>query len=101
MRTWSTRRWSSSADVKQVDPAKPFHLHLCFGATHAPHHVPKEWAERYAGQFDDGWDAYREKAFARQKELGIAPADAELSRHDPDVPAGRRCPPRRGACTAG
>ena len=65
------------ADVKQVDPAKPFYLHLCFGATHAPHHVPKEWADRYAGQFDDGWDAYREKVFARQKELGIAPADAE------------------------
>ena len=74
-------------DLRQVDPDKPFYLHLCFGATHAPHHVPKEWADRYAGQFDDGWDAYREKVFARQKELGILPADAELSRHDPDVPA--------------
>jgi arylsulfatase A-like enzyme len=74
------------ADAKQVDPDKPFYLHLCFGATHAPHHVPREWADRYAGQFDDGWDAYREKVFARQKELGIVPADAELSRHDPDVP---------------
>jgi Sulfatase len=49
------------SDVKQVDPAKPFYLYLGFGATHAPHHVPKEWADRYAGQFDDGWDAYREK----------------------------------------
>ena len=74
------------ADAKQIDPDKPFYLHLCFGATHAPHHVPKEWADKYAGQFDDGWDAYREKTFARQKELGIVPADAELSRHDPDVP---------------
>jgi arylsulfatase len=74
------------ADSKQVDPDKPFYLHLCFGATHAPHHVPKEWADKYAGSFDDGWDAYREKVFARQKELGIVPADAELSRHDPDVP---------------
>jgi arylsulfatase len=74
------------ADAKQVDPEKPFYLHLCFGATHAPHHVPKEWADRYGGAFDDGWDAYRERAFARQKELGIVPADAELSRHDPDVP---------------
>ena len=73
------------ADAEQVDPAKPFYLHLCFGATHAPHHVGKEWADRYAGQFDDGWDAYREFVFKRQKELGIAPADAELSRHDPDV----------------
>lgn len=74
------------ADAKQVDPDKPFYLHLCFGATHAPHHVPKEWADAYAGVFDDGWDAYRERTFARQKELGIVPADAELSRHDPDVP---------------
>jgi arylsulfatase len=52
---------------------------------HAPHHVTKEWADKYQGMFDDGWDAYREKVFARQKELGIIPADAELSRHDPDV----------------
>ena len=73
-------------DAKQIDPDKPFYLHLCFGATHAPHHVPKEWADRYKGAFDDGWDAYREQTFARQKELGIVPADAELSRHDPDVP---------------
>ncbi len=74
------------ADSKQADPAKPFYLHLCFGATHAPHHVAKEWADRYKGAFDDGWDAYRERTFARQKELGIVPADTELSRHDPDVP---------------
>ena len=74
------------ADTKQADPDRPFYLHLCFGATHAPHHVAKEWADEYDGVFDDGWDAYREKAFARQKELGVVPADAELSRHDPDVP---------------
>ncbi len=74
------------ADAKQVDPDKPFYLHLCFGAAHAPHHVAKEWADRYAGQFDAGWDAYRDQVFARQKELGIVPPDAELSRHDPDVP---------------
>jgi arylsulfatase A-like enzyme len=74
------------ADSKQIDPDKPFYLHLCFGATHAPHHAPKEWADRYAGKFDEGWDAYRQQTFARQKELGIVPADAELSRHDPDVP---------------
>jgi arylsulfatase A-like enzyme len=75
------------ADAAQVAPDKPFYLHYCPGATHAPHHVPREWADRYAGQFDDGWDAYRERVFARQKSLGIMPADAELSRHDPDVPA--------------
>jgi arylsulfatase len=73
------------ADSKQVAPNKPFFLYFCPGATHAPHHVPKEWADKYKGQFDDGWDAYREKTFARQKELGIIPRDAELSRHDPDV----------------
>ena len=74
------------ADAKQVAPSKPFYLHFCPGATHAPHHVPREWADRYAGQFDDGWDAYREGVLARQKELGIVPDDTELSRHDPDVP---------------
>ena len=46
----------------------------------------KEWVDRYAGRFDEGWDAYRREVFARQKELGVIPADAELSRHDPDVP---------------
>ena len=73
------------ADAKQVAPNKPFFMYYCTGAQHAPHHVPKEWADRYRGKFDDGWEAYREKVFARQKELGIVPADAELSRHDPDV----------------
>ena len=46
---------------------------------------PKEWADKYKGKFDEGWDVYREKTFARQKELGIMPKDAQLSRHDPDV----------------
>jgi arylsulfatase A-like enzyme len=81
------------ADAKQVAPHKPFYLHFCTGATHAPHHVAKEWADRYAGQFDDGWDAYRERVLARQKELGIMPPDTELSRHDPDVPGWGSLPP--------
>ncbi len=81
------------ADAKQVAPHKPFYLHFCTGATHAPHHVPKEWADRYAGQFDDGWDAYRQQVLARQKELGLMPADVELSRHDPDVPDWDSLPP--------
>lgn len=85
------------ADAKQLAPDKPFYLHFCTGATHAPHHVPKDWADRYAGKFDDGWDAYRERVFARQKELGVMPEDAELSRHDPDVPEWETLPdgPRR------
>ncbi len=74
------------ADAKQVAPDKPFFMYFCTGAMHAPHHVRKEWSDKYKGQFDDGWEAYREKTFAKQKELGIVPADAELSRHDPDVP---------------
>ncbi|MGD0231073.1 MAG: arylsulfatase [Syntrophorhabdales bacterium] len=73
------------ADSKQVAPNKPFFLYFCPGAMHAPHHVPKEWADKYKGKFDDGWDAYREGVFKRQKELGIIPQDAKLSRHDPDV----------------
>jgi arylsulfatase len=79
------RAISFIADSKQVAPNKPFFMYFATGAQHAPHHVPKEWADKYQGVFDDGWDAYRERTFARQKELGIVPADAELSRHDPDV----------------
>ena len=81
------------ADAKQVAPHKPFYLHFCTGAMHAPHHVAKAWADRYAGQFDDGWDAYRARVLARQKELGLMPADVELSRHDPDVPDWDSLPP--------
>ena len=73
------------ADSKQIAPNKPFFLYFCPGAMHAPHHVPKEWADRYQGKFDDGWEAYREKVFAKQKKLGLVPKNAELSRHDPDV----------------
>ena len=66
---------------------KPFFMYFAPGATHAPIHVPKEWADKYAGKFDDGWDAERERIFARQKELGVIPADAELTpRHD-EIPA--------------
>jgi arylsulfatase A-like enzyme len=81
------------ADSKQVAPNKPFFLYFATGAMHAPHHVPKEWADRYNGMFDDGWEAYREKVFTRQKELGIVPPVAELSRHDPDVPRWDSCSP--------
>ncbi len=85
------RAISFVADAKQVAPNKPFFMYFCTGAQHAPHHVPKEWADKYKGQFDDGWEAYREKVFAKQKALGIIPADAELSRHDPDVQPWAKC----------
>ena len=68
---------------KALMPDKPFFVYYAPGATHAPHHVPPEWVEPYRGKFDDGWDALREQTFARQKELGVIPADTELTaRHD-------------------
>lgn len=72
---------------KVLSPDKPFFLYFAPGATHAPHHVPQQWAERYRGRFDDGWDVLRERIFARQKELGVVPADAELTRRHDTIPA--------------
>ncbi|WP_430867748.1 arylsulfatase [Demequina aurantiaca] len=72
---------------KSLMPDRPFFAYFAPGATHAPHHVPKEWADKYAGKFDAGWDAQRETTFARQQEMGIIPADAKLTpRHD-EIPA--------------
>jgi arylsulfatase A-like enzyme len=68
---------------KALMPDRPFFTYFSPGATHAPHHVPKEWADKYAGRFDDGWDVQRERTFARQKEIGVIPSDADLTpRHD-------------------
>ena len=58
-------------EQKALTPDKPFFVYFAPGATHAPHHVPKEWADKYAGQFDDGWDVQRERTFARQQQLGV------------------------------
>src|SRR6188768_123694 len=58
---------------------KPFFVYFAPGATHAPHHVPVEWSAKYAGRFAAGWDALREETIARQKELGVVPAEAELT----------------------
>jgi arylsulfatase len=57
------------------------------GATHAPHHVPTEWSDKYKGRFDQGWDALREETLARQKELGVVPADTELTARHAEIPA--------------
>lgn len=68
---------------KALMPDKPFFMYFAPGACHAPHHVPKEWIDKYKGQFAHGWDRQREITFAKQKELGVIPADAELTaRHD-------------------
>src|SRR5687767_10983795 len=72
---------------KALMPDKPFFMYFAPGATHAPHHVPLEWADKYAGKFDDGWDAQRERTFARQKELGVIPADADLTERHDEIPA--------------
>ncbi len=74
------------ADSKQVAPDKPFFMYWATGAMHAPHHVPKEWADKYRGKFDMGWEKAREIIHKRQLEKGVIPAGTKLSRHDPDVP---------------
>ncbi len=65
---------------------KPFFVYFAPGATHAPHHVPVEWSDKYKGKFDDGWDKQRERTFARQKEIGVIPADAELTARPAEIP---------------
>ena len=65
-------------DAKTVAPDKPFFLYYAPGACHAPHHVSKEWADKFKGQFNMGYEAIREQTLARQKQLGIVPADTEL-----------------------
>ena len=72
---------------KALMPEKPFFVYFAPGATHAPHHVPKEWADKYVGKFADGWDVQRERTFERQKELGVIPADAELTPRHAEIPA--------------
>jgi arylsulfatase len=70
-------------DAKAIAPDKPFFLYYCPGAAHAPHHAPKEWADRYQGTFDMGYEAYREGVLERQKELGIVPQHTVLSPINP------------------
>ncbi len=71
------------ADAKQIAPNKPFFMYFCPGVAHAPHHVSKEWADKYKGKFDQGYEKLREETLARQKEMGIVPADTELSPMNP------------------
>jgi arylsulfatase A-like enzyme len=72
---------------KSLMPDKPFFVYYAPGAAHAPHHVPKEWADQYKGRFDHGWDALREEIVVRQKELGVVPQDAELTARHEEIPA--------------
>ncbi len=72
---------------KALMPDKPFFVYFAPGATHAPHHVPKEWADKYKGKFDQGWDKLRKETFARQKKLGVIPPDCELTQCHKEIPA--------------
>jgi arylsulfatase len=72
---------------KALMPDKPFFVYFSPGATHAPHHVPKEWADKYKGQFAHGWDQQREITFAKQKELGVIPPDCDLTKRHAEIPA--------------
>ena len=77
---------------KALMPDKPFFIYFAPGATHAPHHVPKEWADKYKGKFDQGWDKLREESFSRQKGLGIIPPDCELTARPKEIPAWEEMP---------
>ena len=72
---------------KALMPDKPFFVYYAPGATHAPHHVPIEWSDKYKGKFDQGWDKVREETYARQKALGVIPQDAELTARPAEIPA--------------
>lgn len=72
---------------KSLTPDKPFYMYFATGATHAPHHAPKEWIDKYKGQFASGWDKLREETFERQKKMGIIPADTKLTARPKEIPA--------------
>ncbi|MEY2423671.1 MAG: hypothetical protein QOI95_3738 [Acidimicrobiaceae bacterium] len=74
-------------ELRSVERDKPFFLYFATGACHSPHHAPAEWIDRYRGQFDGGWDAWRETTFARQLELGLLPGSTQLSPRPSWVPA--------------
>ena len=78
-------RWVQAQ--QSLTPDKPFYMYFAPGATHAPHHVPKEYIEKYKGKFDQGWDKLREETFARQKALGVIPQDAKLTPRPAEIPA--------------
>lgn len=73
-------------DLRMVEQDKPFFLYFCTGACHSPHQPPREYLERYRGRFDEGWDVARDRAFDRQRRMGLLPATAELSPRPAWVP---------------
>src|SRR5262245_39565978 len=79
---------------KALMPDKPFFMYFAPGATHAPHHVPKEWSDKYKGKFNAGWDKLRQETVARQKQLGVIPEDAVLTARHKEIPAWDDMPAR-------
>jgi arylsulfatase len=73
--------------AKSISPGRPYFLYVATGATHAPHHTPKEWIEKFKGKFDEGWDKYREQTFERQKKLGVVPEETKLTLRSKGLPA--------------
>ncbi|PZX48537.1 arylsulfatase [Algoriphagus chordae] len=92
-------KWVDNSQA--FSPDKPFFMYWAPGGVHGPHHVAQEWADKYKGKFDDGWDAYRERVFKRQLEMGIIPEGTELTPRDStlqgwdDIPEGQRAFQRR------
>ncbi len=78
---------------KSMTPDKPFFVYYATGAVHAPHHVPKEWADKYKGQYDKGWDQVRVETLDRQKKLGVVPAGTKLADRPKDLKAWDTLPP--------
>ncbi len=73
--------------AEALEPDKPWFMYMAPGATHSPHQAPQEWLDKYKGQFDMGWDAYREETFERQKKLGVIPQDAQLTPRPKSLPS--------------
>ena len=83
----TTRAINWIRQQKSLAPDKPFFTYFAPGATHAPHHVPSEWADKYRGKFDQGWDKLREATFARQLKLGVIPKGSVLTARHAEIPA--------------
>ena len=87
-------------DQQQATPDKPFFLYFATGATHAPHQAPREWIDQYQGAFDDGWEAWRDRAFARQLASGVVPRNTTLTPRPPWVDAWEDLSPERRRLSA-
>ena len=83
---------------QSMTPDKPFFVYYATGAVHAPHHVPREWADKYKGQFDRGWDQVRVDTLERQKKLGVVPANTRLAERPADIKAWDSLPRTSGVC---